>query len=140
MSSGSLFSKFLAALAGGALSYGLYREKQRLLEKRQRISQREDISLESVYDEFYKNDNIDFQDFQYLWQEIASLLCLDPGRLRPSDRFDTELSPVKGKEMCDEQEDLYDYFEALSESRKIEFNPRSYNTVDDLVKAFVKKK
>jgi hypothetical protein len=36
-----------------------------------------------------------------LWNEIAEVLRVPPGKLRPSDRFDIELAPVKGRKFDD---------------------------------------
>jgi hypothetical protein len=134
-----IVSAIVGAAFGGALLYGLYWEKERRAEKTTRLSERDSAPLESIYNEFYRHLRVNERDFEYLWKEIGALLRLEPERLRPTDRFDGELRPVEGKEISDELEDLYDFLESLSESRGKTFEPRTYNTLDDVIRAFALK-
>lgn len=129
----------IALAVGAAVSYGIYWEVRRIGQKRDRFATREELSLDSIFANFYVDSGIDKTDFQYLWTNVARLLSLNAGKLRPEDRFDTELRPVLGKEISDEIEDVYDFLQNESEARKLQFEPRNYHTLDDVVRAFARR-
>jgi hypothetical protein len=63
--------------------------KQRL----KRLRNREDIPMDAIYNQFFSGANLPKDMVLELWNEVATLLRVPPGKLRPSDRFDKELAP-----------------------------------------------
>ncbi len=63
--------------------------KQRL----KRLRNREDIAMDGIYNTFFSGTNYQKDLVLELWNEVAILLRVPPGKLRPSDRFDKELAP-----------------------------------------------
>jgi hypothetical protein len=67
----------------------------------ERFADRENLSLEALYGQYFAQSKLPKRLVFELWNEIAELLRVPPGKLRPSDRFDIELAPVKGWEFDD---------------------------------------
>jgi hypothetical protein len=67
-----------------------------------RFKNREELSADIIYTEFFATNNLQKELVSQLWNEVASLLHIPPGKLRPSDRFDKELAPVQDWEFDDE--------------------------------------
>lgn len=110
------------------------REKKRLEKKRARFADRPPLLLEDIYETHYKDANFDFVSFARFWKELASLLNLDPTKLRPTDRFDEELAPVDGYLAEDE---LVDIAEMYRSRRKRTGQPSQRDlpqTLDELVR------
>jgi hypothetical protein len=57
------------------------------------IRNREDLPMEAIYSQFFTEANLPKGLVLELWNEVATLLRVPPGKLRPSDRFDKELAP-----------------------------------------------
>lgn len=81
-------------------------ESSRIQEKQSRFSSRESIPVEDIYLKFFNSMDLEKQSFIRNWIKAATLLSLDPTRLRPDDGFDKELAPVKGSMAADETEEL----------------------------------
>lgn len=92
-------------------------ESQRIPQKQERFRGREKKSLLQINKDYFLEYTIDQSRFEYLWMKAATILKLDPYLLLPSDRFDIELSPVKGFFVEDEIVDLSDFYE--DECKKI---------------------
>lgn len=58
-----------------------------------RLSNREDIPMDAIYGRFFSGTNFRKDLVLELWNEVATLLRVPPGKLRPLDRFDKELAP-----------------------------------------------
>jgi hypothetical protein len=58
-----------------------------------RLRNREDIPMDAIYSQFFSGANLQKDMVLELWNEVATLLRVPPGKLRPSDRFDKELAP-----------------------------------------------
>lgn len=84
-------------------------EKRRLPEKLSRFADRESLSPDIIYQRYFNSKMmIRVEEFIPVWQEIGALAKLDPEKLRPSDRFKVELTPVSGHLVEDELIDLED--------------------------------
>jgi hypothetical protein len=59
---------------------------------RERLKSRQILSLESLYEDFSARHRLRKDLWLELWMEIASMLDVDPGKLRCADRFEIELS------------------------------------------------
>lgn len=91
---------------GWVLARSYWRTRGRLEKKRARIAQRERIPINAVYPAFFASSGLNEPKVTELWLEVARTLRVDPGKLRPSDRFDRELAPVPEANAVDELEDL----------------------------------
>jgi hypothetical protein len=85
-------SSALIALVCVGIAYflGGYVFAYRLRAKR--LSDREKISFENIFVSHFQKDGIRRDVAESLWNESAIKLKLDPRKLRPADRFDSELS------------------------------------------------
>jgi hypothetical protein len=114
-------------------------ERERLPEKRQRFQTRQSISLKEIFEIYYAKDSLNESEFISLWIDIASILELDPEKIRPEDRFDTELAPVKGYMVEDELADLEEYFKIQCQRRGIEICHQKISTIDDFIRILTPK-
>ncbi len=57
--------------------------------------------MEEVYSLFFADSGIPKEVVLELWMEVATILDLPAGKLRPQDRFDAELGPERGWEWGD---------------------------------------
>lgn len=71
-------------------------------QKLQRFSDRKELDHDVVYNQFFSSTNLPKDLVVELWSEVAANLDLPGNKLRPTDRFDNELGPVKGWEFDDE--------------------------------------
>lgn len=108
--------------------------KQRLPLKLKRFAGRENLPLERIHNVYYANYEKNM--FTEIWIEIASHVEVPPGLLRPTDRFDRELGPVKGYPIAGEMEDLEDAFKRRCSQRSLDWRKVRIDTVDDYVKHF----
>ena len=86
-------------IVGGAVLVWRFIPQRRRLE---RFAGRDELSLDSVYSEFFAANKLPKELVLELWNEVAVPLRIPPGRLRPSDRFEKELAPVEGWELDDD--------------------------------------
>jgi hypothetical protein len=71
-------------------------------EKLKRLTNREELTTDEIYSHFFAGKNLPKELVLKLWNEVADSLHLPKGKLRPTDRFDKELAPVKGWEYDDD--------------------------------------
>lgn len=93
----SIVLVLVIVVVGGGVWYFLPR-RLRL----KRFENRPELSLEQIYGEFFAGKSLPKELACELWNEVAKCLCLPPGKLRPTDRFDQELAAPKGWEFDDE--------------------------------------
>ena len=128
----------LVIVVGGIIATLI--EQRRLPEKRKRFDHRESISLKKIFANYYANANLDESDFRRIWNEVASILELEPQKLRPEDRFENELSPVKGYFVEDELLDLQEYLRVGCKNRGSILGKRIIETLDEFIKLLCQKK
>lgn len=110
------------------------RERERLKKKRARFEGRPALLLEDIYETYYRDAGFDFASFARFWTELASLLKLDPTRLRPTDRFDQELAAVDGYLAEDELVDVGELYRSRRKRTGRTSRPDLPQTVDELVR------
>ena len=108
--------------------------RQRLPLKLKRFEGRERLTAEKIHDDFYAGYEIG--KFLELWKEIASAVEVPPELIRPTDRFDTELGPVKGFRVAGETDDLQDAFMRRCQQRHLDPQNVKVETVDDYIRLF----
>ena len=94
------------------------------------------MNWEQIYKRYYSNypETI----VKKLWLEVAQYLEIPYGKLRPSDRFDKELSPVKGWEYDDPFYILTIIAEERLKKAKDRISITDIKTLDDYIKIFSK--
>ena len=60
----------------------------------QRFAEREALSAEEIFSTYYAERNFNQLELIRIWQEVTTILKLDSQKVRPYDRFDTELASV----------------------------------------------
>jgi hypothetical protein len=110
--------------------------RQRMPLKLKPFKDRERLSIEHIHGQFYSN--YEMAKFVELWLEIASSVEVPPELIRPEDRFDGELGPVKGFEVASEMDNLDDAL--IRRCQECQLNPRDIKieTVDDYIRLFGK--
>jgi hypothetical protein len=68
-----------------------------------RFAGREVMGPQEIYRRYFHNSGLREEVFVNQWREVARSLELPAGLLRPSDRFDTELKPLTGWPLYDDQ-------------------------------------
>ena len=122
---------FLCVVVGAALA--VWRERQRLANKRARFAGRLTLLPEEIHKRTYLGSHIELDQFLMVWGDIASLLKLDPTKLRPEDRFDDVLGPVSGFMAEDETADVDDYIISQCRANGLELPSRKVMSLDDCV-------
>ncbi len=122
-------------IAGAVAVY--FVSRQRLPLKLQRFKARERLPVQKLHDDFYPG--LEMRKFLELWMEIASAVDVPPELIRPTDRFDGELGPVKGFEVASEMDDLEESLMRRCEQQGLDFRQVKIETVDDYIKMFVER-
>jgi hypothetical protein len=132
-SSPGLYVIIVLCVLGSVAVYLVMR--QRLPLKLQRFEGRERLPIEQIHDRFYPR--YEMGRFIELWKEIASAVEVPPELIRPTDRFDGELGPVKGFEVASEMDDLVEAFMRRCKQQQLDFRRVNVKTVDDYIKQFI---
>ena len=121
----------LCALGIAAISVVM---RQRLPLKLERFTGREHLPIEHIHDRFYPG--YDMGRFIELWKEVASVVEVPPELMRPTDRFDQELGPVKGFEISSEMDDLVEALIRRCKRQQLDYRHVKVETVDDYIRLF----
>lgn len=73
-----------------------------------RFADREELSLDEIFSRFYERSGVPKDLVTELWKEAATALGIPGGKLRPTDRLDIELGPIKGFPLVDLNEEFCD--------------------------------
>ena len=112
--------------------FGVYKKIKK--KKADRFEERATLSDEDFFNTFYKDSGISKSVIKEIIKDIATATEIPIGKLRPTDRFDHELAPVKGWEFGDGLIELnWRVMERIEERTKKERIP-SLNTVDDYIR------
>ena len=65
------------------------------------FAEREDLEIQELEKRFLEGGQLDPTVLRKTLNELANALDIPVGKLRPSDRFDTELAPLRGWEADD---------------------------------------
>jgi hypothetical protein len=100
-----------------------------------RIADREPLSPDQIFSRYYKDSGLK-EDFVVLvWGDIAKILALPAGKLRPCDKFNDELKPLTGWYFYDDHlEDLLTWADKYARNRGASVDPGEFKTLDDLVR------
>lgn len=119
---------------GGVLAWNFIPHRRRLA----RFVEREELSADSIYSQFFAANNFPRELVAELWNEVALPLRVPPGKLRSSDRFDKELAPVEGWEFDDDTLEVH--WAAQRRLKKLGVNAdiAAIQTLRDYVEFFCK--
>jgi hypothetical protein len=153
----ALIAMFLLAVVGGAAIFVMSPPQPRLwggllvlavglgvsvvsyMRKRntaRMLTARESISDAEIYRRFYFNSSFDAAQVQELWHEVANALGLPVDKLRPTDRFGSELG---GKHLIttDDLDVLADVARRRAKRCGLVIDLPHMQTLDDYVRAFL---
>ncbi len=102
----------------------------------ERFDDREDWPREKLYLQFFAQSNLPKDLVFELWDEIATTLRLPAGKLRPTDRFDRELAPLKGWEFDDDIVELHWVAERRLKKMGLNQDHANFQTLRDYVEFF----
>lgn len=104
-----------------------------LLIKRGRFKDRDNLSLEELYNQYA---HFSSQRVKFYWQAIGQFLDINWQKLRPSDRFDTELREVFN--VADNNEFLLDEVSFIANEKDVDISSMQFNTLEDVLLFFLK--
>jgi hypothetical protein len=113
------------------LKLGMGHEKKKIL---LRFEGRESMSMQGFYSEFYANSGIPFVVIEELLLHVASELCLPVEKLRPSDRFDSEMAPERGWNWDSGAGMLSVEIQNLAREKNVQVDLRKIVTLDDYLR------
>jgi hypothetical protein len=119
---------------GGVLAWNFIPHRRRLA----RFADREELSADSIYSEFFAANNFPKGLVLELWNEVAGSLRVPPGKLRPTDRFDKELAPVKGWEFDDDTLEVHWAAQRRVKKLGVDADISAVQTLRDYVEFFCK--
>jgi hypothetical protein len=105
-------------------------------EKFKRFADRAELKPDEIYARFFSEKNLPKGLVLELWNEVANCLRLSSGKLRPSDRFDKELAPVKGWEFDDDIVEVNWAAERRLKALGSKPDPSEVQTLGDYVEFF----
>jgi hypothetical protein len=110
----------------------LYKKMKK--KKADRFQNRPTLNSDDFYNAFYKDSGISKAVIIKIIKDVAAATEIPADKLRPTDRFDRELSPVKGWEFGDGLIELkWDIMKRIDKTCKtIQIPP--LNTLDDLIR------
>jgi hypothetical protein len=114
-------------------------ESERVEEKKARIYNRDILSVTTIFQKFYSHANFDEEEFSEVWNEIANILKMEAGKLRPTDRFDYELKSTDGYPVEDEIVELEYYLRDECKKRSISLEEYKLETLDDFIREVLDK-
>jgi hypothetical protein len=101
--------------------------------RRLRFQDRPDMSKEEFFSTYYADSGIAKETVFEVLTEIANAIEIPATKIRPADRFDAELAPVKGWEYDDGLADVYWFVESKTKKAGLS-GPTQLHTVDDLIR------
>lgn len=119
---------------GGVVAWNFIPHRRRLA----RFADREELSADSIYSQFFPANNFPKELVSELWNEVAVPLRVPPGKLRPSDRFDKELAPVKGWEFDDDTLEIHWAAQRRLKKLGVSADVAAVQTLRDYVEFFCK--
>jgi hypothetical protein len=95
--------------------------------RRELFENRTRLELTKIFEMSYSNTTISYKEFQRAWLDIAGILRVNPGLLRPTDQL-TMLIPPFFHTQCD-VDDLEVY--AIQHAKQ---ETNSFETIDDVIR------
>jgi hypothetical protein len=78
----------IVAVGGGAFAFSRLYSGRAIA---QTMTDRQELDDAAIYERFYRNSGLSPEVVTELWHEIADVLHLSPGKLRPTDRFGRDI-------------------------------------------------
>lgn len=123
-------SAIAIAIGGGAAWLRRNRHERGL----NALVDRESLSDVQIYKQFYAVGDFDEPEVRVLWNEVANTLRVPADKLRPRDRFGTDIGV--GFITSEELDALGDSAAQRAREQGMQIDIASIATVDDYIKAF----
>ena len=104
-------------------------------QKIKRLGSRTMMSGSEFYERNYASAGLPRELVLELLDGLGNALEVPPGLLRPSDRFQVELAPLKGWGAMDDRLDLYDLMTRVEKKYDIKLRPSEIETVDHYIRS-----
>ena len=98
-----------------------------------RFASRVPLQFDEFYNRFYK-DSLDRDVVKELLEHVAFELTIPIDKLRPDDRFEIELRPMRGAEFDSGRDHLIVELARMAKKRGIEVEPNNMKTLDDYLR------
>lgn len=115
---------------GIGLTWAMVAMARERINRRKMVENRPRLSDDEIYRQFYEQSGLQRRAVLLMWHEVAHALHVDPGKLRPSDRFSRPQPNIF--HLRSDIDDLDDWLSMLSSKSKL--NPAKLDTIDDLVR------
>lgn len=99
-----------------------------------RFASRASLEFNDFYDRFYKG-SLDQDVVRELMEHVAHELTIPMGKLRPGDRFENELKPMRGMEFDSGRDLLIVELARMAKKRGIEVELKRIRTLDDYLRS-----
>lgn len=123
-----------AAVIGILLWVVFYSNRYISNQKVARVKHRTPMTPDEFYDTFYAQTALPKDVVLQLLKEVANAIEIPATLLRPQDRFEVELRPVKGWEVGDGITDLTYWLEWREKKYAVTLDPAKIRTLDDYIK------
>ena len=128
---------FLVVFASAGIGY-FYAQKRARQSMSQRFADRDPLGIEQVCDLFCIEPYADRLMIKELLDHVAAELDVNPEVLRPSDRFEVELKPVKGWGFDSGVTTLMLELDRLAKEKNLSIDLSSVKTLADYVEWMLK--
>lgn len=128
---------WLWVLIGGAILVAVLLERRSLKAKKSRLGSRASMSFDNFYNSYYAESHIPKPILLRLLQEVSYYTDIPMNLLRPSDRFDRELAPLKKWYAFDDSLAPMEWHaKALEKKFGTSVDLSKIQTVDDYIRTF----
>lgn len=129
----------LAAAAGFGLAAAVWSYTSSRRKRRNVFDAREPLASEEIFARYYVDSGIGKDVVMRLWTDCARALKVPAEKLRPTDRFEDELSASDfWASLDDPKDDLAEYAMALAKRRGTTLDLKATKTFDDLIRALAR--
>jgi len=111
----------------------IFGQRTAIRKRRLRFQGRSDMNEEEFFSAYYKEAGIVKETVFEVLRQVADATEIPATRIRPSDRFDRELAPVKGWEFGDGIVEI-SWFVKREMKKAGVHKPAQLQTVDDLIR------
>lgn len=124
---GMLWLMIVLVVAGGALTW--YFGKRADAKRVSRFRERASLETDQFWRDFYPGREVTLESVVEALRLVSDTTEVQPGKLRPTDRFTVELAPERGWEFDDGLAEIAWYVESKSKG-----SSEGLETVDDLIR------
>lgn len=109
-------------------------DKKQSHQKLTRFQGRAEMRESEFYSTFYSGSGVSIETVSRVLKDIEDATEIPSSQLRPTDRFDTELAPVKGWEFGDGLSLLAWLTDRSLKKNEVDFDRTKIQTIDDFIR------